>query len=118
MAQPLGQKSETHLEQATLRVNGLRYCSDQYSEYYVMCTRGTRTILIRGATMRTDPATRRRTDEEEAAALRSGLVDLSGLSLDELDRLPPNALAGSLRRILTESAGQPHSYGQNYASSI
>lgn len=68
--------------------------------------------------MRTDSATQRRRDEEDPATLRSDLVDLSGLSLDELDRLPPNALAGSLRRILTESAGQPHSYGQTYQSSI
>jgi FXSXX-COOH protein len=68
--------------------------------------------------MPTDPATARRTDADQAAVLRSDLVDLSGLSLDELDLLPPNALAGSLRRILAQSAGQPHSYGQNYASSI
>ena len=68
--------------------------------------------------MPADPATQHRTDEMEPAALRSDLVDLSGLSLDELDRLAPNALAGSLRRILTESAGQPHSYGQTFQSSI
>jgi FXSXX-COOH protein len=75
--------------------------------------------LNQGASaMRTDPATQRRAGEQEPAALRSDLVDLSGLTLDELDRLPPNALAGSLRRILTENAGQPHSYGQTYQSSI
>jgi FXSXX-COOH protein len=70
--------------------------------------------------LRTDPAAARGADEQtdEATALRSDLVDLSDLSLDELDRLPPNALTGSLRRILTENAGQPHYFGQIYASSI
>jgi hypothetical protein len=66
--------------------------------------------------MRTDPPTQRHSDE--TATLRSDLVDLSGFSLDELDQLPPNALTGSLRRILTENAGQPHYYGQNYQSSF
>jgi FXSXX-COOH protein len=70
--------------------------------------------------MRTDGVTQSHAVDGVAAAaeLRSDLVDLSGFSLDELDRLPPNALTSSLRRILTESARQPHSYDQYYASSI
>lgn len=70
--------------------------------------------------MRTDPATQRHAvgGADETAVLRSDLVDLSGFSLDELDQLPPNALTGSLRRILTESTRQPHSYDQYYQSSI
>lgn len=49
---------------------------------------------------------------------RSELVDLSGVSLAELDQLPPNALSRSLRRILIESSRQPRAYNQNFHSSI
>jgi len=69
--------------------------------------------------MRTDPTTQRDEEGEDGTgAWRSELVDLSDLSLVELEQLPSNALTGSLRRILAESVGRPHIYGQYYASSI
>lgn len=55
---------------------------------------------------------------EESPVLQSDLVDLRGIRLDQLEALPANVLASSLRRILLESARQPHSYGQDYAASI
>lgn len=42
--------------------------------------------------------------------LRSDLVDLTGLRLDEVDGLPHTALVDSLRRILREREQQPNSY--------
>lgn len=49
--------------------------------------------------------------------LESELVDMSGISLDELGSLPRNALVTSLRRILTECERQPPAFSQ-YCSVI
>ena len=48
--------------------------------------------------------------------LRSDLVDLTGISLESLENLPHNALAESLRRILTESDQQPDVFAQYHSN--
>jgi hypothetical protein len=56
--------------------------------------------------------------QAEPPELRSDLVDLSGLTLAELEDLPPTALTGSLVRILADRERQPNSYDQNYHANI
>lgn len=47
------------------------------------------------------------TDESE---LESGLVDLTGISLERIALLPDSALAASLRRILTDDRDATERY--------
>jgi FXSXX-COOH protein len=54
---------------------------------------------------------------DHAAELRSDLVDLTGLCLDQIDDLPETVLASSLRRILRENQEQPSAYTQ-YSANI
>lgn len=74
--------------------------------------------------MRVDPTSPPEHHEPEHAepagtsVLHSDLVDLSGVSLHGLERLPPTALKKSLLRILAESERQPNSYNQNYHANI
>ena len=49
--------------------------------------------------------------------LRSDLVDLTGIHLDQLDSLPRTALSEAVRRILTDFDRLPNSY-QQYSASI
>ena len=44
--------------------------------------------------------------------VRSDMVDLSGLRLDQLDHLPETVFVAALRRVLRESMEQPNSYEQ------
>lgn len=56
---------------------------------------------------------------DDADELRSDLVDLTGIRLEELLELPPTVLNSSLVRILRESEQQPRSFQQaNFKSSI
>ena len=48
----------------------------------------------------------------DALEVRSDMVDLSGLHLDQLDHLPETVLVAALRRIVRESMEQPNSYEQ------
>lgn len=48
--------------------------------------------------------------------LWSELMDLSDLSLSDLDQIPTSALVESVRRILDESGKQPTTYQQYHAN--
>ena len=57
--------------------------------------------------VRTEVAPSVGTDESE---LESGLVDLTGISLERIALLPDSALAASLRRILTDDSDATERY--------
>jgi FXSXX-COOH protein len=52
----------------------------------------------------------------DTAELRSDLVDLAGVHLDELDGLPRTALSEAVRRILTDFERLPKAYQQYQAN--
>ena len=49
-------------------------------------------------------------DTDDAADLESDLLDLTGISLEQLDALPDSVLRASWRRILTEGGTAPDQY--------
>ncbi|MGH3902815.1 MAG: FxSxx-COOH cyclophane-containing RiPP peptide [Pseudonocardiaceae bacterium] len=49
-------------------------------------------------------------DDAEEVDLESDLLDLTGISLEQLDALPDSVLGASLRRILAERETMPDQY--------